>query len=489
MDKIIKVLSGNPGVGKTQQFIDQLDTDKRYVYVAPTRELAKEVMQRLDATGKQYTPIFTSQTNGVGSVIHLANKALDAKDAQLIIITHKCLASVKPEFLKGWHLFVDENLKVEQIESLTMLSSEFERTIAPFIEDCDENGNLIINSSLQEEAWEIHAKGLDDAKNKRMRNKPLLLVLDAMLSPTKSVTATPRTDKKGKPVVRIQVEGFTDFSRPFDYASSVTLMGANIDQSLVVKHAQKRGFRIEVDKKKVFKAGVPIIFPLIRDHEGAFVSKRMLMTMPDGSVASEWNSECFGQHVLNRALEQVGHQEAIFASHEWCKPVLPKNVERTPFDVRGLNKWQDWRISIHMLHGNPSPDELGPTKRIIEKMGLDQEEVNAALRWAREHDNVLQFANRTKVRDADFEGHTWHIVTSYTQARKLAFDLDGQCIIDVSLMIDPPEALPSEDQIKRSRERGDLASQAKTLRDQGASLRNVAKKLGLSLGKVQRLLS
>ena len=46
MEKVIKVLSGNPGVGKTQLFIDQLDASKRYVYVTPIRELAKEVMWR-----------------------------------------------------------------------------------------------------------------------------------------------------------------------------------------------------------------------------------------------------------------------------------------------------------------------------------------------------------------------------------------------------------------------------------------------------------
>jgi hypothetical protein len=211
--------------------------------------------------------------------------------------------------------------------------------------------------------------------------------------------------------------------------------------------------------------------------------------MEDGSVASEWNDRCFGQYVLEKALQRIGDRKAIFASHDWCKPVLPDNVERTPFDVRGRNDWRDRTVSIHIIHGNASPDELGPTKRIIEKMGLSLEEGRQALRWAREDDTVLQYAHRTKVRDEDFEGFSWHIVTSDTQAKKLALSFDGSCIIDRSLMEYPPERAPSEDQILRSNERDDLASQARTLKDQGMSLRKIAHDLGLSLGKVQRLLS
>ena len=46
---------------------------------------------------------------------------------------------------------------------------------------------------------------------------------------------------------------------------------------------------------------------------------------------------------------------------------------------------------------------------------------------------------------ASFEGHTWHIVTSDTQAKRLALAFDGSCIIDRSLMHYPPERMPSGD--------------------------------------------
>jgi len=488
MEKIIKVLSGNPGVGKTKQFIEGIDQSKRYVYASPTRKLAQEVMQRLDEVGQSYLPIFTSQTNEVGSVIHQANKSLAAKDSTILIITHKCLASLKPELLKGWELVVDEAPTVDDIKAVEVLAKEYETVIAPYVGDCDDNGGLIINMARLAEAYEIHAQGMDDAKNKRMQNKTLHMVLDAMLSPTKTAITTTRKNAKGKDVVLIQVEGYTDFTIHFGYASSVTLMGAHIEHSLLVKHAEKVGFRLHVDRQRVAKDGLPIIFPLIKDSEGSYVSKRQLLTMPDGSVATEWNAQCFGQHVLNKALQMVGDTPAIFASHEWCKPDLPENVVETPFDVRGLNKWRDKTVSIHMLHGNPSPHELGPAKRIIEKMGLDLEEGRQALRWAREDDNVLQFAHRTKVRDEDFEGHTWHIVTSDTQAKKLAHAFDGSCIIDRRLMHYPPDRMPSEDQAKRKGERDDLASQARTLKDAGMSIRDIAENLSISKSKADRLI-
>jgi hypothetical protein len=124
MRKTVKVLSGNPGVGKTQQFIESLKPNKRYVYVAPTRVLALEVMKRLEEINKSYLAIFTSQVNEVRSVIHQANQALAAQEASILIITHKCLASVKPELLRGWELCIDEAPKVEQIESTSILAKE-----------------------------------------------------------------------------------------------------------------------------------------------------------------------------------------------------------------------------------------------------------------------------------------------------------------------------------------------------------------------------
>ncbi|MGN2245034.1 hypothetical protein ACFWZU_16200 [Frateuria sp. GZRR33] len=305
MAKIIDVLSGNPGTGKTQLFIEGVDAGKRYVYAAPTRKLATEVMDRLDKEGRAYTPIFTNPLQEVGSVIHKANVALDKKDSPLIIITHKCLASVKPELLKGWDLVVDEALKVEAIETLQMTAKEFGIAIAPFVGDCDESGNLILNPDMAHDAWEIHFQGIEDAKNRKIRNKPLLLVLDAMLSPTKSVVATPYKDKRGKEMIMVCIEGFVDFTKPFTHADSVTLMGANVHQGLAAKHAERNGFTLRTDKKRSLRRSVPIILPLVKDAPGAYVSKAMLLTMPDGTQAKEWNSECFGQKCFDRALDFI----------------------------------------------------------------------------------------------------------------------------------------------------------------------------------------
>ncbi|UPG87075.1 helix-turn-helix domain-containing protein [Luteibacter aegosomatis] len=488
MATIVDVLSGNPGVGKTQTFIEGIDPAKRYVYASPTRQLASEVMQRLDQAEKPYTPIFTGQTKDVGSVIHQANLALNERKTPLLIITHKCLASVKPELLEDWELFIDESPKPEEITCVGMASKEYERVIAPYVGDCDDDGGLILNQAMLEEAWEIHAQGIEDAKNNRTRNKTLLLVLDAMLSPTKTVTATPNRNDKGKETVLVRVEGFTDFTRCFEHAASVTIMGANVDRSLVAKHALRKGFKLNVIKKKMLRKGLPHILPLVRDQEGAFVSKRMLMTMPDGSVATEWNSECFGNHAIERAIRYINGNPAIFASHEWCKPDLPKHVERTPFDTRGLNEWKDKRVSIHILHGNPSPDEYGPAVRIMQKMGIPLQEGREAMRWAREDDQLIQFAHRTSARIEESDEDTWHIVTSYTQARKLALDFDGSCLINTCLMIDPPKRLPTEAQDKRHMERENLALQAKTLKAQGMSIRDIAQQLGVSKSKVCRLM-
>lgn len=488
MTKSINVLSGNPGIGKTELFLQSIQNDKRYVYAAPTRDLAMEVMQRLDSIRRTYTPIFTSQTQGVGSVIHRANIALDEKSSPMLIITHRCLESVRPELLAGWELCMDESPKTEQIESRVMRASEYELIIAPFVDDVGENGELILNRSMLKTAYEIHEQGIDDAKYGRKRNTTLLMVLDAMLSSTKTVTAIFRPNDKGNAVVHVQVEGFVDFTRPFSYANSVTLMGANIDRSLVAKHAERNGFTIQVDKRLSRRKGIPTILPLIKDCEGAYISKRMLLTNSDGTLSKDWHPECFGQYVLDRALDYVGGRPAIFASHEWCKPDLPQNVERIKFDTRGLNKWIDKHVSIHMLHGNPSPDEYGPAKRIIQKMGIPLDEGRHAMRQEREDNHLVQFAHRTNVRKEDSDDATYHIVTSYTQARRLARDFDGNCIIDTSLMLDPPRHTPTGDQAKRDEARDSLAMQAMALQAEGLSQRDIASRLGTNQSKVKRLL-
>jgi hypothetical protein len=308
-----------------------------------------------------------------------------------------------------------------------------------------------------------------------------------MLTPTKNVTATSGKNDKGKDVVRISVEGFVDFTKPFDYANSVTLMGANIDKSLLITHARKKGFSLEVDKKINPRRGLPYILPLVRDNEGAYVSKTMLLTMPDGSVAKEWNPDCFGQKALNRALAYIGNRKAIFASHEWCKPVLPENVERIPYDSRGLNEWRDRKISIHILHGNLSPDEYGPVKRILKQMDIPLDEGKEALRFAREEDLVVQHAHRTSIRDEANTEDTIHIVTSLTQARRLVDALGGARVLSEELMVDPPERKPTEGQDKKSKERMNLSEKAKALKAQGLSLRKVAEQMGISLNKAYRL--
>jgi hypothetical protein len=487
MRKTVKVLSGNPGVGKTQQFMESIEPNKRYVYAASTRVLALEVMKRLDELDKGYLPIFTSQINEVRSVIHQANQALAAQEASILIITHKCLASVKPELLRGWELCIDEAPKVEQIESTSILAKEWEQVIAPYVGDCDANGHLILNDARLEDAWEIYAQGIEDARHKRVSNRTLVLVLGAMLTPTKNVTATSGKNDKGKDVVRISVEGFVDFTKPFDYANSVTLMGANIEKSLLITHAIKKGFALEVDKKINPRRGLPYILPLVRDNEGAWVSKTMLLTMPDGSVAKEWNPDCFGQKSLDRALAYIGNRKAIFASHEWCKPVLPENVERIPYDSRGLNEWRDRKISIHILHGNLSPDEYGPVKRILKQMDIPLDEGKEALRFAREEDLVVQHAHRTSIRDEANTEDTIHIVTSLTQARRLVDALGGARVLSEALMVDPPERKPTEGQDKKSKERMNLSKKAKALKAQGLSLRKVAEQMGISLNKAYRL--
>ncbi|MCX7514763.1 DEAD/DEAH box helicase [Frateuria hangzhouensis] len=488
MSKIIDVFAGNPGTGKTQFFIENLDPSKRYVYVSPTRKLALEVMERLEKEGKPFMPIFASQIQEVGSVIKTTNEQLVKKQSPLLIITHKCLASIDPSHLKGWELVVDEALKVEAIDSFQMLGKEFEIAIAPFVGDCAEDGSLLLNEAMQADAWEIHFQGIEDAKNRKIRSKPLLMVLDAILSPTKSVTATPRTDAKGKPMVTVCIEGYTDFTKPFTHAESVTLMGANVDQGLAVQHLERSGFFVRREKKPSLRTSCPIILPLIKDAPGAYVSKAMLLTMPDGTVAKEWNSECFGQKCLDRALEFIGKDKAIFASHEWCKPVLPENVERTPFDTRGMNEWRDKHISIHMLHGNPAPHELAPINRMLDKMGIPLEEGKQALRWQREDDQLLQFASRTKLRDEDCKEPTYHIVTSYTQAQKLVNALDGIRCLSEELLEYPPLKKRTDARAEREAKNESLAAQVLALKAKGYTQRDIARELGTNQSKIKRLL-
>jgi DNA-binding CsgD family transcriptional regulator len=71
---------------------------------------------------------------------------------------------------------------------------------------------------------------------------------------------------------------------------------------------------------------------------------------------------------------------------------------------------------------------------------------------------------------------------------RLALDFDGSCIIDTSLMVEPPKVRESEASADRQAMTEALMRKVHQMKADGLTQRQIARDLSMSLGKVNKLL-
>ncbi|MGY2184257.1 RNA helicase, partial [Pseudomonas agarici] len=281
--------------------------------------------------------------------------------------------------------------------------------------------------------------------------------------------------KESKWKWQVRVIDYFDLSGIYEYASETHILGANVTGTLAYQHALTKGYTIAPSKftpeYRRYKYE-SYIYPLIG---GSKVSKTMLLTLPDGAVAEDWNDRVYGHTLLRDAIEFVQGEPILVQVHEWCKYPFDDhpNVIRIPFDARGLNGYSDVHHTLSLIHGNPNPIDDQNNTEMLAKMAISSVIGKQALRNERYRELIFQAATRSSIRTFNNDRPTVHFVPTEESARHLAFDLRGNHLILKDLTRPAPQTN------SRSKLEDNIII-AKELSSGGLSARKIASLMGVS---------
>jgi len=469
--KVIHVAEATPGTGKTEQFIRELDSApyKRYLYAVPTKVLSKDVVRRIQAIGINHICVINSDTHK--HVTDTVECTLLEDDPKILIITHKTLLDLDPCYLQDWIVVIDEVPSVANNLTRDIGDHAYTNFLEKFIEIDSVSTKASIKQGMTKEARAIYSDVIDD---KGMST--ITTCLGALLRGKADVFIKEYLSKKeSKWKWQVRVIDYFDLSGIYEYAFETHILGANVTGTLAYQHALTKGYTIAASKftpeyrRYKFES---YIYPLIG---GSKVSKTMLLTLPDGAVAEEWNDRVYGHSLLRDAIEFVQGEPLLVQVHEWCKFPFEDypNVLRIPFDARGLNGYSDVHHTLSLIHGNPNPVDDQNNSEMLAKMAICSVVGKQALRNERYRELIFQAATRSSIRTFTNDRPTVHFVPTEESARHLAFDLRGNHVILKDLTRPAPHT--------RSRSKlEDNIRTAKGLSSNGLSARKIANLMGVS---------
>jgi hypothetical protein len=477
--KIIYVAEATPGTGKTEQFIRELDSDpyKRYLYAVPTKVLTKDVVKRIQAIGINHICVINSDTHK--HVTDTVECTLLEDDPKVLIITHKTLLDLDPCYLQDWVVVIDEVPSVANNLTRDIGDHAYTNFLEKFIEIDDDSTKASIKRGMTKEARAIYSDVIDD---KGMST--ITTCLGALLRGKADVFIKEYLSKKeNKWKWQVRVIDYFDLSGIYEHASETHILGANVTGTLAYQHALTKGFTITASKFTPEYRGYKFasyIYPLIG---GSKVSKTMLLTLPDGAVAEEWNDRVYGHDLLRDAIEFVQGEPILVQVHEWCKYPFDDhpNVIRIPFDARGLNGYSEVHHTLSLIHGNPNPIDDQNNSEMLEKMAISSSIGKQALRNERYRELIFQAATRSSIRTFNNDRPTIHFVPTEESGLHLAFDLKG-CH---HILKDFTRPAPCSN--SRSRLEDNILT-AKELSSEGLSLRKIASVMDVSKSIVSKWL-
>lgn len=478
-DKTIYVAEATPGTGKTEQFIRELDSDpyKRYVYAVPTKVLSKDVVRRIQATGITHICVINSDTHK--NVTDTVECTLLEDDPKVLVITHKTLLDLDPCYLQDWIVVIDEVPSVANNLTKDIGDHAYTNFLEKFIEIDSVSTRAFIKQGMTKEARATYSDVVND---KGMST--ICTCLGALLRGKADVFIKEYVDKKdSRWKWQIRVIDYFDLSRIYEAAQETHILGANVTGTLAYQHALTKGYKLEVSKFTPEYRGYKFpsyIYPLIG---GSKVSKTMLLTLPNGDVAEEWNEQVYGHALLLDAIQFVQGEPLLAQVHDWCKFPFEDypNVIRMPFDARGLNGYSGVHHTLSLIHGNPNPIEDQNNSEMLAKMAVDISVGKQALRNERYREYIFQAATRSSIRTFSNDRPTIHFVPTEESGRHLAFDLTGCHYILKDLTRHAPTS-NAKDKTKNN------IVTAKGLSSDGLSLRSIAATMGVSKSIVSKWL-
>ncbi|EZI25378.1 DEAD/DEAH box helicase family protein [Pseudomonas extremaustralis] len=477
--KVIYVAEATPGTGKTEQFIKELDAApyKRYVYAVPTKVLTKDVVKRIHAIGIAHAYVINSDTHK--NVTDTVECSLLEDDPKVLIITHKTLLDLDPCYLQDWIVVIDEVPSVANNLTKDIGDHAYTNFLEKFIEIDSVSTRASIKQGMTKEARATYSDVVND---KGMST--ICTCLGALLRGKADVFIKEYVDKKdSRWKWQVRVIDYFDLSGIYEAAQETHILGANVTDTLAYQHALTKGYALEVSKFTPEYRGYKFpsyIYPLIG---GSKVSKTMLLTLPDGSMADEWNDRVYGHSLLRDAIEFVQGEPILIQVHEWCKFPFEDypNAIRIPFDARGLNGYSNVHHTLSLIHGNPNTVEDQNNSEMLCKMAISASVGKQALRNERYRELIFQAATRSSIRTFNNDRPTMHFVPTEESGRHLAFDLTGCHYILKDLTRHAPTSNAKD------KKKNNIVT-AKGLSSDGFSLRSIAATMGVSKSIVSKWL-
>lgn len=475
MNNTVYIAEALPGAGKSQGFINALDQQDYFkesvVLALPTKVLTKDIVKRLQDVGINAVVINSDTTKRVASHVELALLEREELGPVVLVITQETLKSIDPAYLDGWSLVMDEVSKVANNTMKLIGINAFAHYFEEFVDIDPVTSRAYIKAGLKREARNTYYDVVDDRGMATIAN-----TLGALLKDDCEVYIKEVEDKDGKAKWQVKAIDYHDYTKVFRFPKKVTLMGNGVTKSLMYKHLARAGYDFEVSEYspafKPYKLA-PTLLPMF---PGSRISATMMMTKPDGSVATEWSEDVLLHQALKRCMEYLDDVPTLAQVHSWCKFPFEDypNVTVTPFDARGLNTYADHCHTINLIHGNADTNEDQMNTRMLERMDLDVDEGKEALRYERLQEMIVQHITRTQIRKFDGqESPTFHIVPNEAIAEEIGQALKTPYLIDRSLIMQPYATKAMASKVVQIEE-------ARKLKAQGLSNRQIAKELGVS---------
>lgn len=423
----INTLIAPPGAGKTTWLINNLNENRRQrsIIAFPTKLLSTEVQSRLRALNLKFNAIDSDTVEG--SVTQCLETNLLHKNDQIIICTHESLRLIRASTLQGWHVYIDEIPTTWDCETLTFTDISYQAVIAQYIDDSETGSKQIkVKTACKQLIHELAAKH-DTTISKEARK-----LFKSLLDQRYVIEIDPLDVKKNRTV---RVIGVKDYIPAFEAAESITIMGAEIEKSLlgvILRGAGWTTLPINADLGFEGYQNKVIIHPFLENKP---YSKKIAL-MKGGKENNEYQEDCLLDAWLRKdVLRIIGSKKAILVAHAWCAIPLSESSNITPIkiDSRGVNEYDDYSIAVCLQHGNITPIENRSIPTLAELLSkncsIDAKQIREAIKYERFYESTLQSVCRTALRS---RGHGDEILL-FVQDQSIAkFLLDKiqDCIID-----------------------------------------------------------
>jgi len=446
--KTINALIAPPGAGKTTWLINLLNSNRydHSIVAFPTKLLSAEVQRKLTDINLTFNAI--DSDNVEGSVTQCLEASLTHRLDKIIICTHESLRLIRADTLQGWNVFIDEIPTTWDCKTLTFTDVSYRAVIDNYVETENSDSSSIKLKANCKQLIESLASKPDSTISSDART-----VLKSLLD-SRCIIEVDKLDAKHNRTVR--VVGYKDYIPVFEAAETTTIMGAEIERSLLGLILKGAGWSINsIEANLGFKGygNKVIIHPFLQNR----AYSKSIALMKAGRTCDTYQEDCLLDAWLRKDVFRIiGSKKAILVAHNWCTPDLPNqqgtesNIERIKIDNRGINEYDDYSIAICLQHGNITPIESRSIPTLAEMLSINclvsTEDIRKAIKYERFYESTLQSVCRTALRSREHNDEILLFVQDKDIAEFLS-KMIKDCVIDSTYS----EVIVSQDSPSKSK--------------------------------------